>query len=63
MFSEMRHLSCIFHGFFGRDKAQVCLPKAVIYHDLLARIIFFFFSPCRESDLHFLPKPQMTVTD
>lgn len=43
MFSEMCHLSCIFHGFFGRDKAQVCLPKAVIYHDLLARIIFFSF--------------------
>lgn len=43
MFSEMCHLSCIFHGFFGRDKAQVCLPKAVSYHDLLARIIFFSF--------------------
>lgn len=43
MFSEMCHLSCIFHGFFGRDKAQVCLPKAVSYHDLLAKIIFFSF--------------------
>lgn len=56
MFSEMCHLSCIFHRSFGRDKVQVCLPKAVSYHDLLARITFFFFTPCIESDLHFFAK-------
>lgn len=62
MFSEMCHLSCIFHRFFGRDKAHVCLPKALSYHDLLARITFP--PPRTESDLPFFcQKAQMTITE